>query len=311
MYRSLLVPVDGSPFGEQALPLALAIARRAGATLQIVHVLAPLASVYAESMLTPDPRLEMQVRTRQQEYLDGIVRRLQGTAPVAATATLLDGAPALALEAHAAGCGADLVVMTTHGRGALGRFWMGSVTDYLVRHLAVPLLLVRPREGAAAAAPDPAPRHILLPVDGSPLAEQMVEPAVALGTLTGADFTLLRVIKPMLPAAFALEHGGTGTGLQHLLEELEETHEQVRRQAETYLEGIAGKLRARGLKVQTRVAVEDQPALAILREAAGVDLIALETHGRRGLPRLLLGSVADKVVRGAAVPVLVRRPAPR
>ncbi len=313
MYRSLLVPLDGSPFGEQALPLALAIARRAAAAVQVVHVLAPLASVYADSIFVPDPRLEGQVRAHQQDYLDSIVRRLQGTAPVRASAALLDGEPAAALEAHAAVCGADLVVMTTHGRSPLGRLWMGSVADTLLRHLPLPLLLIRPRPDGGEAPRDPAPRHILLPLDGSPLAEQMVEPAVALGTLTGADFTLLRVIKPMLPAQFALEHGGMGTSLEHLLEEIENAHEHVRRQAETYLEGIAAKLRERGLKVRTHVAVEEQPALAILHEAVppAIDLIALQTHGRGGLPRLLLGSVADKVVRGAGVPVLVQRPAHR
>jgi nucleotide-binding universal stress UspA family protein len=69
-------------------------------------------------------------------------------------------------------------------------------------------------------------------------------------------------------------------------------------------------LRGRGFGVQSRIAVEDQPALAILHEAVApnVDLVALQTHGRGGLARLLLGSVADKVIRGAGVPVLVRRP---
>jgi nucleotide-binding universal stress UspA family protein len=310
MYRSLLVPLDGSAFGEQALPLALAIARRANAALEVVHVMAPLASVYAESLFTPDPHLELQVRAHQQEYLDRIVRRLQGTAPVRATATLLDGAPTVALEAHAAACGADLVVMTTHGRGVMGRFWMGSVADYLIRHLALPVLLVHPREEGREAAADPAPRHILLPLDGSPLAEQMIEPAAALGALTGAEITLLRVIRPMLPAQYALQHASAGSGLQHLLDEVEQAHEEVRRQAAAYLEGIASRLQGRGLKVQTRVAVEDQAALAILHEAAppATDLVALQTHGRGGLSRLLLGSVADKVVRGSAVPVLVQRP---
>jgi nucleotide-binding universal stress UspA family protein len=144
------------------------------------------------------------------------------------------------------------------------------------------------------------------------LAEQIIEPAADLGTLTGADFTLLRVIRPLLPGPFAVGQAGTGTGLQHMLDEVEGAHEEVRRQAVTYLEGVAARLRARGLKVHTLVAAEDQPALAILHEAAPpIDMVALQTHGRGGLSRLLLGSVADKVIRGAAVPVLVQRPAHR
>jgi nucleotide-binding universal stress UspA family protein len=308
MYHSLLVPLDGSPFGEQALPLALAIARRAGATIEVVHALAPLGAIYASL----DPRLEAQMRTRGQAYLDSIVRRLQGTGSVRATAMLLEGMVPEVLESHTAACGADLIVMTTHGRSPLGRFWIGSVADHLLRHLTLPLLLVRPRE-EAPVDPDPVPRHILLPLDGSTLAEQMIEPAVTLGVLTGADFTLLRVIKQVLPAAFALEHAGAGVGVQYLLDQIEKTHAELRREAGAYLEGVAIQLRARGLKVRTRVAEEEQAALAILHEAAplGIDLIALQTHGRGGLARLLLGSVADKVVRGATVAVLVQRPPTR
>ena len=86
---------------------------------------------------------------------------------------------------------------------------------------------------------------------------------------------------------------------------------ELGREAEVYLDRIAGRLRERGLRIRTRVAVDDHPAAAILHEAQALqaDLIALETHGRRGLSRLILGSVTDKVVRGAHAPVLVHRPA--
>ncbi len=186
------------------------------------------------------------------------------------------------------------------------------MADHLVRRLSQPVLLVRAQEGAEPAA-DPAPKHILLPLDGSPLAEQMIEPAVAPGALTGADFTLLRVVRPVMPAAFAVEHAGVGTGVQRLLEQIEEAHAQVRREAAGYLEGVAARLQARGLKVRTRIAAEEQPALAILREATppAIDLVALQTHGRGGLARLVLGSVADKVIRGAGVPVFVQHPPAR
>ena len=87
------------------------------------------------------------------------------------------------------------------------------------------------------------------------------------------------------------------------------THEQEQLEARGYLERIAEPLRTKSLKVQTRVLSHDQPAVAILDEvkARRADLVALATHGRSGLPRLFLGSVADKVVRGASVPVLAAR----
>jgi nucleotide-binding universal stress UspA family protein len=202
---------------------------------------------------------------------------------------------------------ADLVVMTTHGRGPLSRAWLGSVADQLVRSLAVPILLVRPRETASELRGEPALRHILIPLDGSALAEQMVRPAVALGTVMQADYTLFQVVPHVRLPGF----DPTGS-------ELSETTEppllgQHRREAEYYLDQIADGLRAQGRRVQTRVVVHPHAAAAILEEvqARGIDLLALATHGRGGLPRLLLGSVADKVLQGAAIPVLLYRPRPR
>ena len=94
------------------------------------------------------------------------------------------------------------------------------------------------------------------------------------------------------------------------MQQLQEGHEGEQARAKTYLERVAESLRARSLKVETRVLSHDQPAVAILEEAKArrADLLALATHGRSGLPRLLLGSVADKVVRGASIPVLLARP---
>jgi nucleotide-binding universal stress UspA family protein len=138
----------------------------------------------------------------------------------------------------------------------------------------------------------------------------MIEPAVALGTLMGADYTLLGVIRPVLFPA-AIPDGPTlNLGGQLMLDQVAKLAAEVRKEAEAYLDRVAGRLRARSLSVRTRVAQEDQPAAAILREAAPprIDAVALETHGRRGLARLFLGSVADKVIRAASVPVLIHRP---
>ncbi len=310
MYRSLLVPLDGSKFGEHALPLALGIAQRARATVQLLHVHPPLAAAYAEGHLFIDGSLDLEFKERQRTYLERLVQRLEKVSPVRVTTTVLDGEVAPTIRSAAESTGASLVVMTTHGRGALARLWLGSVADELVRELSMPLLLVRPGETPPDLANPPALKHVLLPLDGTPLAEQMIEPAVALGGLTGAEYTLLRVIKPVMPVSYPLHGASLGEEARLLLDRMETMYGQLRQEARDYLEGVADGLRARGLKVQTQVAVEMQPAVAILTEAGarGADLIALETHGRRGLARLFLGSVADKVLRGAAVPLLVHRP---
>jgi nucleotide-binding universal stress UspA family protein len=309
MIRNVMVPLDGSTFAEHALPLALGIARRAGASLQLVrvHQMMPPPGVVGPGFID---HLDLEVRKHELAYLDVVVRRLNAWPPVPTAVVLLDGDPVSALEDHAASAGADLVVMSTHGRGPLGRFWLGSVADELVRRLPVPLLLVRPGDGAPDLGRALAPEHLLLPLDGTPLAEQILGPAVALGSLPGTRFTLVRVVKP----ALGLNHlpdGGPLAGMTPSLRaQVETAQKPLQDEAHAYLKGVAARLRECDLRVQTRVIVEEHPAAGILREARAqaVDVIALETHGRRGLSRLLLGSVADKVVRGGTVPVLVHRP---
>jgi nucleotide-binding universal stress UspA family protein len=309
MFRSLLVPLDGSTFGEHALPWALSIARRAGAALRLIHVHSPLAIAYPEAVPV-DESVEIHLKQQQLAYLHGIVQRLRDVSDVAATCELLEGGIAESIRVAAESTGTDLVVMTTHGRSPLGRFWLGSVADALVRELSMPVLLVRPHETAPDLRREPLLKHLLLPLDGSPLAEQIIEPALALGRLMDADFTLLRVIKPPTPPSYSLEGASLGEKVQSVLDQMERLQQQLQKEAAAYLERVAERLRQQSLSVQTRVAVEHQPAVAILEEAVppAIDLVALETHGRRGLSRLFLGSVADKVIRGTSVPVLVQRP---
>jgi nucleotide-binding universal stress UspA family protein len=311
MYRSILVPLDGSPFGEQALPLAVGIARRSAAHLRVVHVHVPLAEVYAETWPGFESTVNPALRLRSQGYLDAVRRRLEVAAgpDVEVTCALVEGTVPEALQEQVVATGADLVVMTTHGRGPLARAWLGSVADALIRRLSVPLLLARPRETAGDAA-EPPPRHVLIPLDGSPLAEDIVEPAVALGSLRDAEYTLFRVIPPMIP--WSCTGYPAAAGYEELLAELEQLHAQDRAEAGAYLDRLAVGLRERGLRVNTRVACHDQPAVAILDEAkAHPDgVVALATHGRGGLPRLFLGSVADKVLRGSNLPVLIHRASP-
>jgi nucleotide-binding universal stress UspA family protein len=316
MYKTVLVPLDGSQFGEHALPLALDLARKAGATLRLTHVRLPVSSIYSEPPLFLEDELQTRFNERERSrwlgYLDGVAGRVRQAAPSVKVATVLqEGDPAETLQKDAATAGADLVVMTTHARGALGRLWLGSVADELLRHLQVPLLLVRPGNDAPDLAAHALPRQIVIPLDGTPLAEQMVRPAVELGKLSGAGFTLLRVVKPVAVLNPSPVGGASmGQMAADLVERLRTVQDSLRKEAHTYLEGVARPLRAEGLHVLTRVSVEEQPAVAVLHEAEaqGAGLVALATHGRRGLSRLVLGSVADKVVRGAQFPILVCRP---
>jgi nucleotide-binding universal stress UspA family protein len=298
MIRSLLVPLDGSPFGEQALPLAREVARRCHAAVQLAHVHVPVTDACGGPAMATDLQLEQELRDQEREYLEGVARGLAREGTTARPA-LLEGPVVEALHEQALAAGADLVVMTTHGRGPLSRFWLGSVSDQLLRRLPVPLLLVRPHESAAPAAP----RHVLVPLDGSEQAEQVLGPALELARLLGADLTLLRAVEPVVLPDRHLAGNAAGGIDPDLLRGLEEG-------ARAYLGRVAASLRGLAPRLATRVAVNRRAADAILEEAGGHGntLVALVTHGRAGLSRVVLGSVADKVIRGSAGPVLVYRP---
>jgi nucleotide-binding universal stress UspA family protein len=293
MYHAIMVPLDGSSFGEHALPYAISIARHTGAQLHLAHV-------YDIPPPESGDSVDAELRAYEQAYVEGFVPRVQPHCQGPITTIQLDGPTAVELHDYAMAITADLVIMTTHGRGALSRLWLGSVADKLVRQLPMPVLLVRPHEPAPDFAHVPTFKHILIPLDGSALAEQILPHALALGRLAQAEFTLLQAIAPVI-GAYSTELYGAGWSDQVL--------EQVRTNARAYLDGIAAPLRAKSLHVRTVVA-DTFPMTAILdyARAHAVDLIALATHGRSGVARWLLGGVADKVLRSAELPVLLYRP---
>jgi nucleotide-binding universal stress UspA family protein len=314
MFRTILVPLDGSTFGENALPYALSVARRSGADLQLIHVMAPLASIYTEAPLFLDDDMEARIKARQEnhyrEYLAGVAARLRAVADVPVETVLLEGDIPGRVRMQAEAVGADLIVLATHGRGPVARFWLGSVTTELESKAPCPLLLVHPHPEPVNLEGEPPLRNILVPLDGTPVAEEILKPATDLAQLTGAGITLARVVRPVLATTYPGLGGSFGEMAAALVEQMETIQEQVKKDASDYLERVAAGLRQRGLRVTTRVDVGEQPATAILEDAAGgaADLVAIETHARRGLSRLLLGSVADKVVRASHVPVLVGHP---
>jgi nucleotide-binding universal stress UspA family protein len=311
MYRKVLVPLDGSSFAEHALPLAVALARRSRAGIHLVTVTTPITAAYLEGVFVGSADLEAEAAAQRQGYLEAIMARLRERIDVPLTGEVMHGEVSSTL-CDLAGTGEyDLVVMATHGRSPFGRFWLGSVADEMMRHATLPLLLVRPGEAPPNLEEEPDLSRIVVPLDGTKLAEQILEPAVALaGLVPGAEVVLVRAVRPVLPIDVAPEGMETGTEAEHLLHEMETMQKEVEGEAGTYLAEIARRLEARGLRVRTHVVIEDHPDEAILHEAEDehAGLIALETHGRGGLSRLLHGSIADKVVRSAHVPILVHRP---
>lgn len=305
MYRAILVPLDGSPVGEQALQVAADLTRRANATLHLAHVHTHNDTTYVEGMPVIDEQLHSLGRQHEQAYLDQIRDRLTADTPGlsvrCANPDLQDSvARTLTHYAHEHSC--DLLVMTTHGRGGLARLWLGSVADALVRASTTPLLLLPPNEGAVAP-PLPAGGTLLVPLDGSTVAEQALRPATTLAGLLEAKLLLLSVVRPTVIHGMPLPTGNAGLEL-----ELTERHQVA---AQQYLAAVASRLHESGIRAETQVMFGEHPARAILEVAqqSGATLIALATHGRSGMQRVILGSVADKVVRSTSIPVLVTRPA--
>jgi len=297
MFHTLLSPVDGSPFSENALPFALNIAARADAKLHVGLVHVP--ATFGETAAAHWADFDAETRQDEEKYLGELRRRLAKVPRANVEIHHLEGIVPETLAEEVVERRVDLVVINAHGWGYMSRSVVGSVSDYLMRHLQVPLLVVHASQHDPELSRPIAFRRVLLPLDGSPLAERIVGPARELGGLWEAQYRLLRVVAPprKFLSAWSDDSARRPPGvLDKLVQE-----------STIYLEGLAQRLRGESLTVETQVVIGQSPAQAILDEAraADCDVIAIATRGRSGLPRLLQGSVADKVIRGAHTPVLV------
>ena len=301
MYKTVIVPLDGSPFAAQALSTAAALARRSGAALLLTRV--HEAYAYEETDYSIS---DSHSRADQEEYLADIAEFVESKFGIRAEHRLLSGGVVPALCDFANGLKQPLVVISTHGRTGFSRFWLGSVADGIARHAGTPVLMLRHHAAERGlGAPAHSFRSILVPLDGSDGAETAIPPAVALAGAYGSRLILLRVVVPVhVPASlyavpFAIPPEPIADTLDSRVDE-----------AQGYLDATAAGLRGRNatLDVATSVRVSDSMARAVIESAGSpaADTIALATHGR-GISRLLAPSVTDKVLRGGPEAVLVVR----
>jgi nucleotide-binding universal stress UspA family protein len=304
MYRSILVPLDGSALSEQALPLACDLARHLGASLHLayVHSAASPASNFGEGLAAPD------AQSRARAYLDQIADQWAAAAGRPITAVVLDRAPddppggaiAVALARYVAVAGADLIIMTSHGRGGLARLWFGSVAADLAACSPVPMLLLRPAPAFSPAMPTSL-RRLLIPLDGTAWAEQILAPMTALALATTADLNLLHVVDPHCESPWASSAARNALPMSHEARQIE---------ARAYLDAQACAPRAAGLAVECYACLGAPVARAVLEEAEQlrVDLIALTVSGGTGWRNDVSGRVAAAVLREARIPLLLYRP---
>lgn len=277
----LLVPLDGSRLAEAALPMAQALARDYGAEVLL------LRAVSTEG----PPEVQTEGKQEADAYLTGVGADLRAQGLPAVRWSVWFGEPEQTIINAAVRDETSLIVMSTHGRRGLDRVLFGSVAESLVRKAPAPVLLVR---GQLPTRPDGAGR-ILVALDGSELSASVL-PVV--GRMAGPlDLTieLLHAVEPFQP-----------TALPAIRPHLEQILRQRRADAERYLAETAQALEERGLRVHHTVHL-GSPVEVILQQGQDKDvgLIAMSTHGRTGLGRLLVGSVAERVLRAAPAPLLL------
>ena len=299
-YR-ILVPLDGSDLADGALPMAAAIVDKSKGALAVVRVhlpTVPIGSVGDLGLPLYDPAWDEALKQGAQKALLTAQAQIKSKWGLETTGALRSGSDiGREIEAAAEEFKADVIVMTTHGHGGQSLAWIGSVADGVVRTTRRPVLIIPDR----AVSRGTAVRKILVPHDGSEPAETALETAVGFAHLCHAAIALVRVVAPPV----------IGDVLTALSSEALDRFgvDEMAAEAKRELDRRAERLRAAGVTATATVLVNANPARAILEHLteSDPDLIAMGTHGR-GLSRLCVGSVADKVLRGSGRAVLLQRP---
>lgn len=301
-FRTIVVPLDGSELSEKALGPAVRIAEtmaREGegdVSLVVLRVVAPVALVAADPMLYDE--MNRMGTDEANAYLNTVAESVGPTGFSLVTRTV-SGSPADAIVHFAEENNADLIVMSSHGRTGSSRWVYGSVAEKVLHHASCATVIIR----AHVAVEMFQNRKILVPLDGSPLAERALEPALALAAAVQSDVMLLRVTTGREPLPESMTPAGEKVGAA-----LDEAAAQERAQAEAYLQQLYTDRPNRHLFFDV-VTTDGDVADAIVSYAdeRHVDLIVMSSHGRSGIGRWLHGSVAEKVLRGANCATLIIR----
>ena len=288
MYSKILIPLDGSKVAEAVLPYSKFLAETLHLPVQIVHAAAPKPAAPAAQS------------NRESEYLKGAAASYLGA--VSAECIVKSGAAAEVILDTAAADAGTLIAMATHGQSGGGRWLLGQVAQKVLQATKNPLMLIRPNEASVSSKREVRFRTIIVPLDGSHLAERVLPHVVGLATQLQAEVVLMRTYS--LPTAGYFMAAGMAQP------DMAALGEKMKQEVGGYLAVKAAELKAQGIaKISSHVA-EGHGAEEIIDLARGRadSLIALASHGRSGIGRWVLGSVAERVVSYAGTPVLVIRP---
>jgi nucleotide-binding universal stress UspA family protein len=301
MFSTLIVPLDGSELAERALPYAVRFAQASHARLVLMQAVHAPPTASMEGANWEHEQLDTIAEART--YLARIAESLSAQLDGVSTAVLYGRPTDKILEAISA-FQADGVVMTTHGRTGLDHLLHGSVTEGLLARSHIPVFVVCARPGqlpAPSFAPERA--RLLVPQNASEFDAAALQAAVEILGPEG-EIVLETVVTP--PEHVIMDQRG-----RHVLAYLDQQEEARTRKAREYLGGVAESLRNSPTPTSVKIDVRlGEPASGIVMAALDTqaDLIVMATHGRTGLQRAMVGSVAGAVLRAACTPVVLVHP---
>ena len=300
MTSKILVPLDGSTLAELALSCAALLAGGLPAVLVVLRAVSlpsDIKEVLDRVDLPADARTAP-LASAAHDYLKQIAHPLQQNG-LSVSAIVRCGPAENAILDCVAQLGIQQIVMATHGYGGISRWVHGSIAERVLLAASAPVLLVRAQKDAGDPSLKPLScQRILVPLDGSPVAEQVLPIASSVAKALGAELVLFRV--PAISTSTYLA-GDSYVPLDHLIE-------TANQDTEKYLQRTAEGVRGQGIQVSTAIQVGGVAnAIIDYAEANRIDLIAMCTHGRTGLARWALGSVADRVLRAGRIPLLLVR----
>ncbi len=302
MYEKILVPLDGSKTAETILPNVVRISRESNARVVLLTIDAPVSDGGKGGSSWSDMGNGLATLEKSdaamKAYLDSAASMLSGVG-VKATTAIATGDAAEEILKYASSHDCDLIAMSTRGRSAIRRGLMGSVTDAVVRESTVPVLAAGPNSVEGKDL-DGAIRRIAVPLDGSEMAETVLPHVEKLARLLSLEVVLLRVVR-MTPWAYGAH--------ERVPMDTTEIEEALELEARDYLKAVEDRLTAKGIKCSSEV-MHGVPWDKIVGYSGKSDdiMVAISTHGRSGIKRLVLGSVADMLIRSLETPVLVVRP---
>lgn len=301
MLKRILVPLDGSTLSESILPYVIALAKGTGSEVELINVVSdPMMDVLGEAPVIWEeaPAIREAADNFARDYLSQKRGQLEGLG-VNVKTTMEHGRASDEILRFAETNAPDLIAMSTHGRSGLRRMLLGSVSGQVLRGVATPLLLVRPRENTVE--PVATLSDMIIPLDMSPSGEGVLPTAIGLAKVLDLNVTLVMALpnasqfysgtEPVVYPSNFLERAEAA-----IRDYLEETSKRISKESDLSvgweaLRGDAGQ------------------AIVDYAKSVSNNLIAMSSHGRSAMGRLVLGSVSDRVIRTSGDPVLIVRPA--